>query len=251
MTSPNWYFWGGSKAREFVSLLHIPYTSMVLAYVVIGTVLAPTFNLELLGLALIAYFLGLGVAAHAIDQASTTGTRYVKLLNNSDLAFMTYLSLTGAVAIGIYAIVHYGLSLWLIPLIALNVFFAFAYPRGDWFGGQFHSDAWFSISWGMLPFFTAYFANSTTIAPHIVLIGLILTIASGIEITLSRWVRRIRACSGVSLHYIAHGPDNVRQDTTELINPTNHVRKPELALKLLVVSVDLLAIALLLMKLGV
>ena len=54
--------------RDYVTLLHPPYTLWHLSYVVIGAALAPSLPAERLVWGLIAFMLALGVGAHALDE---------------------------------------------------------------------------------------------------------------------------------------------------------------------------------------
>jgi hypothetical protein len=48
---------------------------------------------------------------------------------------------------------------WLLPFIALGVFFVFAYNL-ELLRGRVHGDFWFALSWGAFPVLTAYFAQT-------------------------------------------------------------------------------------------
>jgi len=54
--------------RDWVTLLHPPYTAWHLSYVAIGAALAPHFVAWRLGGTLVAFFLAVGVGAHALDE---------------------------------------------------------------------------------------------------------------------------------------------------------------------------------------
>src|SRR5262249_52444986 len=54
--------------RDWWTLLHPPYTLWHLSYVAIGAAVAPALNLHWLGETLAAFFLALGLAAHALDE---------------------------------------------------------------------------------------------------------------------------------------------------------------------------------------
>lgn len=75
-----WYARHGGKVGELYTILHLSYTSMVLSYVLIGADLSPTLFVDRLALTIMAYFLGLGISAHARSQRSTPIT---KLLSSS------------------------------------------------------------------------------------------------------------------------------------------------------------------------
>ena len=54
--------------RDYVTLLHPPYTLWHLSYVAVGAALAPVFHLDRMLWAMAAFFLAMGVAAHALDE---------------------------------------------------------------------------------------------------------------------------------------------------------------------------------------
>ena len=65
---PAFYALAPGGWRDYVTLLHPPYTAWHLSYVVLGAALAPQWRPGILGLALAAFFLGMGVGAHALDE---------------------------------------------------------------------------------------------------------------------------------------------------------------------------------------
>ena len=54
--------------RDYVTLLHLPYTAWHLSYVVIGGCLAPAIAWGRLGAAVAAFALAVGIGAHALDE---------------------------------------------------------------------------------------------------------------------------------------------------------------------------------------
>src|SRR5258708_7094600 len=54
--------------RDVWALLHPPYTAWHLSYVLIGASLAPTVNIVRLIATLLAFFLAVGISAHALDE---------------------------------------------------------------------------------------------------------------------------------------------------------------------------------------
>jgi hypothetical protein len=187
-----WYFVDpGSKARDLFNMLHLPYTSMVLGFVVAGASAAPSIRLDVLAGALAAYFLGLGVGAHAVDQLEPHGSHYVGSLSRRELKALALVGLGGGVAIGL-CFAASGDAL-LLPFIVLGAFFAVAYPlpsRVAW--GIFHNDWSFAISWGSLPLVTAYFAEARTIGATAVVGGGVAGLVALAEIRLSRKSRAAR-----------------------------------------------------------
>jgi hypothetical protein len=67
------------------------------------------------------------------------------------------IGLLGAVALGIAGV--FVIGPWLLPFIALGVFFVFAYNL-ELLRGRVHGDFWFALSWGAFPVLTAYFAQT-------------------------------------------------------------------------------------------
>ena len=54
--------------RDYVTLLHLPYTAWHLSYVVVGGCLAAEVSWGRLGLTVLAFFLAMGIGAHALDE---------------------------------------------------------------------------------------------------------------------------------------------------------------------------------------
>jgi hypothetical protein len=139
--------------RDYVTLLHWPYTLWNLSYVCIGAALAPAWLPFRLGAGLVAFFLGLGIAAHAFDelQGRPLGTEIpLRVLWGLALG-----SLAGAVAIGIAAAIAW--TPWLLAFVAFGGFMVVAYNL-ELFGGRFHGDWWLAVAWGATPVLAAYVA---------------------------------------------------------------------------------------------
>src|SRR4029079_9306982 len=65
---PAFYALSPGSWRDYVTLLHPPYTAWHLSYVVIGGALAPHWYPGRLGAALGAVLLAVGMGAHALDE---------------------------------------------------------------------------------------------------------------------------------------------------------------------------------------
>jgi len=173
--------------RDYVTLLHPPYTAWHLSYVVLGAAFAPTVHYDRLAATLLAFFLGMGVSAHALDELAgrPLGTRIPGPL----LWALAIGGLAGAVAIGIAGAVV--VSPWLLAFVAFGAFIAPAYNL-EWFRGRFHSDFWFALGWGSFPFLTAYWATAERFEAS-ALAGAIAVFALSLaQRTLSRRVRTLR-----------------------------------------------------------
>jgi hypothetical protein len=141
--------------RDLVTLLHLPYTGWHLGYVALGAGVAPTLHAGRLAATLGAFFLAVGIAAHALDElhGRPLGTR----LGDRVLVGLAVAGLGGAVAIGIAGAVVVSPSI--LPLVAAGAFLVVAYNL-ELFGGRMHNDVWFALAWGAFPAFTGFWAQA-------------------------------------------------------------------------------------------
>lgn len=241
-----WYAQGGSKARELYTIIHLPYTSMVLSYVLIGAALSPYFYPERVVLTLLAYFLGLGLSAHALNELHAS--HWVEILSRRELETLFVVPFIGAISVGAYGMEMLYTSsknvlapLVLLGFIVLETFFLFAYNLDLW-SGKFHNDSSFALSWGALPTMISFYANASTITVVAVLVSVATAATAAVEINLSRWCKDFRRRKLLTeLRF---------EDNTKLnLSTAELIGKPEKALKLIVVTVDLIAIALTVHKL--
>src|SRR5947208_12696638 len=65
---PAFYALAPSGWRDYLTLLHPPYTLWHLSYPVLGACLAPRFSSARLGLVVGAFALAVGIGAHALDE---------------------------------------------------------------------------------------------------------------------------------------------------------------------------------------
>ncbi len=133
--------------RDYITLLHPPYTLWHLSYVVLGAALAPTVRYDRLAATLLAFFLAVGVSAHALDELN--GRPLQTRIPRSALVGLGISGLAGAIVIGVIGVVF--ASPWLLAFVAFGAFIAPAYSL-EWFRGRFHSDFWFAFAWGVFPF---------------------------------------------------------------------------------------------------
>jgi hypothetical protein len=126
--------------------------------VALGAAAAPTVYGDRLAAALGAFFLGVGVCAHALDELN--GRPLQTRLSDRALVALAVVSLLGAVAIGVIGVVTVSPSLAIF--VAAGAFIVVAYNL-ELFGGRFHSDTWFAVAWGAFPALTSYWANALTL----------------------------------------------------------------------------------------
>jgi hypothetical protein len=158
-----------------------------LSYVAIGAAVAPHLHADRLLAALAAFFLAVGVAAHALDELK--GRPLQTRLTDGTLIGLAAVGLGGAVAIGVAGIII--VSPLLAPLVAFGAFLALAYNL-ELFGGRFHNDTWFALAWGGFPALTGYFANALTITPTALLIAAACCLTSVAQRRLSTPARDLR-----------------------------------------------------------
>jgi hypothetical protein len=123
--------------------------------VLIGASLAPSVSVVRLVATLLAFFLAVGISAHALDELR--GRPLQTSIPAGVLWTAAAIGLLGAVALGIAGV--FVIGPWLLPFIALGVFFVFAYNL-ELLRGRVHGDFWFALSWGAFPVLTAYFAQT-------------------------------------------------------------------------------------------
>jgi hypothetical protein len=188
---PAFYALAPGGWRDYVTLLHPPYTAWHLSYVVIGAALAPEWRPGILGLALAAFFLGMGVAAHALDELQ--GRPLQTRIGRRTLLVLAVVSLIGAAAIGIGTALH--TTLWLLAFVAAGAFLAVAYNL-ELFGGALHGTLWFALGWGALPVLATYVATAETIRGEALAAALFAALVSWTQRVLSTPVRTQRREEG-------------------------------------------------------
>jgi hypothetical protein len=175
---------GPERFRVAVGLLFLPYTGMVLSFTVIGAMLAPAIYWDRVGAIVLIYFLALGIGAHALDAVGSRETKpWRQVFTRTQLWGLAVLSLVAAYAIGIWYMVQYTPLLWLIAIP--EGFFVLAYNL-EWFGGRFHRDSWFALSWGALPVLAGYVLQTNAISASALLVALAMALLSLVEIKASR-----------------------------------------------------------------
>ncbi len=181
---------GPLRFRTFVGLLFLPYTGMVLSFSLIGSLLAERLSYERLLAIVIIYFLGLGVAAHALDALGSPGVKpWGAVFSRRQLWLITLLALAGAYGLALYYIVRFVPALLVLALI--EGFFVFAYNL-EWFSGRFHTDGWFAVSWGALPVLAGYVMQSNRVSLAALIVALAMGLFATLEIKASRPYKQLK-----------------------------------------------------------
>jgi hypothetical protein len=184
---PSFYARGGSKWNDVLTLLHPPYTAWHLSYVVFGALAAPTIHAIRLVAALVAFFLAVGIAAHALDELHDRPLSTA--LSRRALAIAAGLSLAGATGVGVVGTVT--VSLTLAPLVVLGAGICLAYNL-ELAGGRFHGDTWFALAWGAFPAWTSFWVNALSVSLSGILVALACAALSVAQRRLSTPARMLR-----------------------------------------------------------
>jgi hypothetical protein len=184
---PAFYALRSGGWRDLVTVLHPPYTAWHLSYVALGAAAAPHIYANRLAAALAAFFLAVGISAHALDELN--GRPLQTRLSRGTLIALAAAGLVGAVGIGVAGIVV--VSALLVPLVLAGGLLVPAYNL-ELAKGRFHNDACFALAWGGFPAFTGYFANALTVRPAGVLVTGACCLVSVAQRQLSTPVRRLR-----------------------------------------------------------
>lgn len=235
---PSFYALAPGGWRDYLTLLHPPYTAWHLSFVVIGSALAPELEPSRLLPTLAAFFLALGIGAHALDELNGRPLR--TQIPDPVLVALAVASIVGAVAVGIAGAVL--VDPWIGAFVAAGAFIVVAYNL-ELAGGRFHGDAWFALAWGAFPLVTGYFAatgrlDAVALAGALFAFGL-----SRAQRLLSTPVRDVRR--GVTR---VEGSLERRDGSSEPVTPELLLRGKEAALQTLALSTMALAIALVIMR---
>lgn len=155
---PAFYALRSGGWRDLVTLLHPPYTAWHLSYVALGAAAAPQVHVGRLLATLGAFFLAVGVAAHALDELN--GRPLKTQLSDRSLIALASISLAGAIGIGIAGV--FVVSVTLAPFVVIGGFLVVAYNL-ELAGGRFHTDSWFAAAWGAFPALTSWWANTLSL----------------------------------------------------------------------------------------
>jgi hypothetical protein len=165
-TKPAYYAAGPGRWRDWWTLLHPPFTAWHLSYVVLGAMIAPHVRLDRLVAALVAFFLAVGIAAHALDELHGRPLR--TSIPSPVLVAVTVAGLVGAVALGAVGISRVG---WvLLPFMIIGPLLVVGY-NAELFGGVIHTDTGFAAAWGAFPALTGYVAEAGRLAVAPVLVA--------------------------------------------------------------------------------
>ena len=147
---------GTGGLGDWVTLLHPPYTLWHLSYVAIGAAVMPDLVLWRLAGTLLAFFLAVGIGAHALDELH--GRPLGTGISSGLLTAAAVVSITAAMVLGL---VYGGWKL--LPFVIVGGVLVYAYNL-ELFGGVLHSDVWFAVAWGAFPALVGAYAQHWTLS---------------------------------------------------------------------------------------
>lgn len=228
----------GRQADWWV-LLHPPYTLWHLSYVAIGAAIAPRFDGLRLAVTIAAFFLAVGLAAHALDELKDRPLRTG--IPDAQLVAMAVTSLGGAVGLGLWGVSRLGPGL--LGFIFVGVLLTVGYNL-ELFGGRLHNDLTFALGWGGFPVLTAYYAQAEQ-----------LDLAAVMAAGFACWLSAAQRALSTQARTLRRRVERVEGTITYVDGDTQEVTRSvlltpiEVALRALVWSVVTLATALVLVRL--
>ena len=226
---------GTGGVRDWVTLLHPPYTAWHLSYVAIGSALAPNFALWRLVGTLVAFFLAVGIGAHALDELAgrplNTGIRTRPLLA------------AAAVSVAVPVVVGLAYGGWrLLPFVVVGAVLVVGYNL-ELGHGVLHNSVVFALGWGAFPVLTGFYAQDFRLSvAALVAAGAAFLLSLG-QRTLSNRVRALRRRTlSVTGRIVSTGGEVTELDGETLLAPL------ERALQLIAGGLVCVAVALVLSR---
>lgn len=178
--APAFYAVRGGRVADWWTILHPPYTAWHLSYVVLGAAMARHLDWGALGYSVLAFFLAVGVAAHALDER--TGRPLGTQVSEAALGSVAALALLGAAALGVYGAFWWDGTNWALLLaIPVGGVLVVGYNL-ELLGGRLHNDLTFGLGWGGFPVVVGYVAQGPGLSWRGVLAATTAT-AAGVALT--------------------------------------------------------------------
>jgi hypothetical protein len=156
--TPAFYARRGGRAADWWTLLHPPYTLWHLSYVVLGAALAASLDWTALVATVLAFFLAVGLAAHALDELK--GRPLDTRIPEGVLVVVAVLATAGACALGVAGSFFHGSpNWWLLAAVPVGALLLVGYNL-ELFSGRLHTDAVFAWAWGGFPLVVGFVAQS-------------------------------------------------------------------------------------------
>lgn len=231
---PAFYALAPGGWRDYVTLLHLPYTAWHLSYVVIGGCLAPIVAWGRLGATVAAFALAVGIGAHALDELRGRPLR--TSIPDRVLISLAAASIAAACAIGVAGAIAF--EAWLVLLVPVGLFLVLAYNL-ELLGGRLHTDLWFGLAWGGFPVVCGYAAVSGELRLAAFLAAAFAVLLSLAQRALSSHVRFVRRRVAA-----VNGGLELVDGSNEPLDAERLIAAEERGLRLLTAAVVVLAAAL-------
>lgn len=187
MNQPAYYARTGSPGSDLLALLHPPYTLWHLSYVAMGAAIAPQLDWTYLGGTLLAFFFGMGIGAHALDELhdrplGTTLSRGILVT----LAVVG-MSVGAGLAVAGTLLISPWVAVWGAAGVLAAIGYAVEVPA--WL----HTDLGFGLAWGGFPVLVGFWAQTQQLsAPAVALAGVatLISMTQRFLSTPARFVRR-------------------------------------------------------------
>jgi hypothetical protein len=151
---------GPWKTNTWFYGLRTPFSLVFLGWITLAQAIAPSFNLEIYLLTMLASFLGLVVGAHYVDIGSSKAKFSPYLKVPRSMLVVGVIAVALGVLVGVYIAVRWNLVF--LAFVLVEGFAAIAYPRES--PKVVHSYIGFGLTWGTIPFLGAYFIQMSTLS---------------------------------------------------------------------------------------
>lgn len=151
---------GPWKRNTWLYGLRTPFSLVFIGWITLAQATAPSFNLEIYLLTLLASFLGLVVGAHYIDIGSSREKFSPYLRIPKSMLAVGAVAVALGVAVGAYIAIRW--NILFLAFVLVEGFAAVAYPREN--PKVVHSYIGFGLTWGTIPFLGAYFIQASTVS---------------------------------------------------------------------------------------
>ena len=203
------------RLRDWWTVLHPPYTLWHLSYVVIGSCLVAPVDRTRLVATVLAFFLAVGVGAHALDEVHGRPLRTE--IPAAALVVAGVLGIGGAAVIGLFGVARVGVGL--VAFVAVGVVLAVGYNLEP-FGGRLHTDSVFAVSWGAFPVVTGYYAQHERLTPAALVAAAFAFFLSRAQRQLSTPARLLRRkTSGLDGRLVYHDGSTTVLDRATVLGP--------------------------------
>ena len=176
----------------------MPYTLWHLSYVVIGAAMASSIDAVVLSGTVLAFALGLGIGAHALDElhdrplSTSLSPMTLRVLGWGGLGAALAMAVVAAFAISPVALAWGGIGVLLAASYAL-----------EW-SRLIHSTVGFAVAWGGFPVLVGYWAQSESLSLGVVVVAASATILAMTQRSLSTPARSVRREATESSATVGH-----------------------------------------------